>query len=149
MNLSVSPYENPCLARLTGSALRPGGLELTGAALAKLPLAPGSALLDVGCGPGETLALFARSGHRAYGLDPSRAFVRQAAARGRVLRARAEDLPLTPAVMDAVFCECVLSLTADKRAALAEMRRVLIPGGFLVLADIHSREAVPPEAKSS
>ncbi|MDR1360297.1 MAG: class I SAM-dependent methyltransferase [Deltaproteobacteria bacterium] len=137
----ASPYENPCLARLTGSTLRPGGLALTEAALAGLALAPGAALLDIGCGPGETLALFARSGHRAHGLDPSRAFVRQAAAHGRVFQARAENLPLDPAVMDAVFCECVLSLSLDKKAALAEMRRVLSPGGFLVLADLYSQEA--------
>jgi SAM-dependent methyltransferase len=143
--MPVSPYESPCLARLTGPALRPGGLALTEAALAGLPLPPGASLLDIGCGPGETLALFSRSGHRAYGLDPSGAFVRQAAARGRVFQARAEALPLAPAVMDAVFCECVLSLTLDKKAALAEMRRVLTPGGFLVLSDIHSREAAPQE----
>jgi SAM-dependent methyltransferase len=146
MNLPSSPYENPCLARLTGPALRPGGLALTEAALAKLPLAPGASLLDIGCGPGETLALFARSGHRAYGLDLSRSFVRQAAAHGHVFQARAEALPFAPAVMDAVFCECVLSLTLDKKTALGEMRRILTPGGFLVLADMHTREAAPRRA---
>ncbi|MDR2162313.1 MAG: class I SAM-dependent methyltransferase [Desulfovibrio sp.] len=140
MNAIPSPYEHPCLLRLTGPALRPGGLALTGAALAALHLPPGAALLDVGCGPGATMALFARSGFRAYGLDPSSSLVRQAAGHGHILRARGEALPLASGVMDAVFCECVLSLTSDPKAALAEMRRVLVPGGYLVLADIHARE---------
>lgn len=51
-------------------------------------------------------------------------------------------LPLRGASLDAVLCECVLSLLPDPAAALAEIRRVLRPGGALLLNDLYRREDV-------
>ena len=46
----------------------------------------------------------------------------------------AEQLPLISEAFDLVFCTCVLEYTTDPRAALAEIHRVLKPGGVLLLS---------------
>ena len=52
---------------------------------------------------------------------------------------RAEALPLPPACLDAVFCECVLSAPGNAPAVLAEAARTLKPGGLLAVSDLYLR----------
>lgn len=130
------------LRALTGGPLRPGGLELTRRALEALRLAAGARVLDLGCGCGDTLVLLReQAGLRAMGLDirPDRlAQARKRCTNGLVL-ADAGRLPLADERFDAVFCECALSLCADKARVLAEMGRILNKGGGLALADVYLR----------
>jgi len=143
------PYESGHMRRLLGPALRPGGLALTRQALALCRLPGGARVLDLGCGPGVSLGYLRQTaGCRAVGLDPSPVLLAEAAGLGPVLTGRAEALPFADGCLDAVLCECVLSLTRDKDAALLECARVLTPGGWLIISDVYRKDgpetAAPP-----
>ncbi len=144
------PYESPVMRQSLGCALRPGGLALTRRLLALSGLSPGARVLDAGCGQGASLDLLRReAGCAAVGLDPSSTLLGEAARRGPVLSGIAEALPFADGIFDAVLVECVLSLTADRDLALAECRRVLAPGGLLLLSDMYrkdDRPAIDPAA---
>jgi ubiquinone/menaquinone biosynthesis C-methylase UbiE len=104
--------------------------------------APGAAILDVGCGTGVVARRLARDGaRRVVGLDATPAMLevaRAAASReGRAVEWRegfAEKLPFADAEFDLVACQFALMFFADRAAALAEMARVLRPGGRLALS---------------
>ncbi|MFP4309099.1 MAG: DVU_1556 family methyltransferase [Desulfococcaceae bacterium] len=133
-------YEQPAMRAVTGETARPGGVRLTDRAVAQIGLRPGAPVGDIGCGRGATVRhLRERHGLAAVGIDPSPGMV----AEGKdlpLVRGRAETLPWRDGSLAAVFCECVLSLTADPERALAECRRVLAPGGYLALSDLYRRD---------
>ena len=52
------------------------------------------------------------------------------------LKGEIEDLPLPDASVDAVISNCVINLSTDKPAVLAEMFRVLVPGGRIGITDV-------------
>lgn len=135
--------ERAGVAALTGGLLRPGGLALTGRALALCRLPQRARVLDVGCGLGATVRhLIAEHNLRALGVDRSADLVEYArlgGARWPFVQATAEHLPLPDASLDAVLAECVLSALADPARALAEFTRVLRPGGRLVVTDVYAR----------
>jgi arsenite methyltransferase len=95
--------------------------------------------LDVGCGPGTFAASLARAagpGGLVLGIDISepmlaRAVRAAAGAQVAFLRADAQRLPLRDKSVDAVLSSAMLQLIPDPAAALAEMARVLRPGGRL------------------
>jgi SAM-dependent methyltransferase len=97
---------------------------------------PGRRALDVGCGPGAlTARLVERLGAaRVLAVDPSASFV--AAARRRcpgviVQQAAAEQLPFPDGSVDAALAQLVVHFMADPVAGLAEMARVIRPGGVV------------------
>jgi ubiquinone/menaquinone biosynthesis C-methylase UbiE len=100
------------------------------------------AILDVGCGTGIVARRLARTGAaRVVGLDAAPAMLdvaRAAAAReGLAIEWRhgmAERLPFPDAGFDLVTCQFALMFFADRAGALAEMHRVLRPGGRLLLS---------------
>ena len=95
----------------------------------------GLALLNVGCGTGGFNVAAAGEGAEAWGVDLSAEAARLAAARapGRIVRAPAEALPFPSARFDLVYCYSTLEHVADAPRAVAEMARVLRPGGALYL----------------
>ena len=142
--MAVSPlYESRALRAVTGPTIRPGGLAVTEAAVRFSRLPPGSRVLDLGCGTGATVGyLTDRWELKAVGIDRSARLL----ADGRrdrpdlpLARADAGLIPVASGRLDAVSCECVLSLTADPMAVLRECVRVLRPGGYLILADLYRR----------
>lgn len=107
-------------------------------------VSPRRRLLDLGCGFGDLLYGLRDDFQELHGADPSAEMVAHAsenlAARGvrtayRVVRALAEDLPYEKGYFDAVVTtDTYEHIHVDQRArALAEIRRVLRPGGRLVL----------------
>ena len=152
----VELYEQDELHAVTGGTLRPGGKELTRELLDFCRFAPGSAVLDIGCGPGHSLEMMARNfGLRPTGIDPSPSMLARAgqqAPMAELLEGTASALPCADGLFDGVLCECVLSLTEDMDASLREMHRVLQPEGKLILTDIYckqlSLQARLPELKS-
>lgn len=90
-------------------------------------------VLDAGCGSGRTLDDLARYG-RATGVDLSPVATQATRARGHEVRiARLESLPFRDGRFDLVTCLDVLEHTPDDRRSLAELRRVTVSGGTLVL----------------
>jgi arsenite methyltransferase len=139
-------YEDPAVREALGDVLRPGGLALTDEALTRCALPPGARVLDVGSGAGITAThLIVRHGLSAIGLDASAVLLESGRRRNPglpLVRARGERLPIGDGVLDAVLAECSLSVIADADAALAEFRRVLKPGGWLILTDLYLRNPV-------
>lgn len=99
--------------------------------------ADASRILDVACGDGHLLALLAGTHPHAAlaGVDMSAAELAAAAhrlgPRATLHRARAQALPLPDGAFDAVTCHMALMLMDDSPRVLAELRRVLRPGGTL------------------
>src|SRR6516225_9774510 len=115
--------------------------------IAVAELHEGERVLDLGSGGGIDVLLSARrvgpTGF-AYGVDMTDdmlALARQNAARAgaenaEFLKGEIEALPLPDAAVDVVISNCVINLSTDKPAVLAEMFRVLVPGGRIGITDV-------------
>jgi SAM-dependent methyltransferase len=115
--------------------------------LAVADLHEGERVLDLGSGGGIDVLLSARrvgpSGF-AYGVDMTddmltlaRANAAKAGATNvEFLRGEIEAVPLPDAAVDVVISNCVINLSTDKPAVLAEMFRVLVPGGRIGITDV-------------
>ncbi|MGE5186057.1 MAG: class I SAM-dependent methyltransferase [Acidobacteriota bacterium] len=131
------PFEGAS-ARRYARAERPAFGDLDDRLLdAIAPLLAGArTLLDVGCGP-QTFAARAVARHpdlSVIALDPSRDFARRGAA--SVLRAAAEALPLATGSIDVATCVSSIRHVRDRARALGELRRVVRPGGRLVIVEL-------------
>jgi arsenite methyltransferase len=112
--------------------------------LAALDLQPGERVLDVGVGPGLLacdMAAAVGEGGRVAGIDPSASMLEMARRRcaGQPWTdfrpGEAAKLPFDDGSFDAVVSTQVYEYVADIGAALAEARRVLRPGGRLLVLD--------------
>ena len=110
---------------------------------------PGALILDAACGHGRHAVPLARAGHNVVGLDSSRILLAAArrAARGarrpRFVCGSYTMLPFEPGSFDAVLClGTALGYLGDEgdRAVLREFRRVLAPGGRLLIETLHRGE---------
>jgi 2-polyprenyl-3-methyl-5-hydroxy-6-metoxy-1,4-benzoquinol methylase len=94
----------------------------------------GGPVLDVGCGTGAITWKLADSGLTVAGLDLSETFLKRASARG--LHAAAGDahaLPFRPGVFGAVIALDTIEHLFMPRVFMAEVRRVMAPGGIFIL----------------
>jgi len=96
------------------------------------------------------------SGGRAIGIDMTEA-MRERARRGAAARGLAQvdvregeatALPVESETVDVVISNGVLNLVPEKRAAFAEIRRILKPGGRVQIADIVLGVELPEDARS-
>jgi 2-polyprenyl-6-hydroxyphenyl methylase/3-demethylubiquinone-9 3-methyltransferase len=106
------------------------------AALEKAGVDSRSRVLDVGSGGGFLTANLSDAGYDVIGIDPSIASIREAKdhVRANFLVAAGESLPFTDHSIDAVTCSEVLEHVEDPDAVVAEISRVLRPGGLLVFS---------------
>jgi len=107
----------------------------------------GERVLDLGSGGGIDVLLSARrvgpTGF-AYGVDMTDEMLALAEANKakagvtnvEFRKGTIEDVPLPDAAVDVVISNCVINLSSDKSAVLAEMFRVLVPGGRIGISDV-------------
>ncbi len=102
------------------------------------PFEPGDAVLEVGCGFGQYLAAAGERVEHVAGVDLALPFLiltrKRLGGRGLLAAAEAERLPFREASFAAVLAADVIEHLADQGQALAEMGRVLKPGGPLFLS---------------
>jgi ubiquinone/menaquinone biosynthesis C-methylase UbiE len=92
----------------------------------------------------------------AFGLDMTdemlalaRRNAEEAGARNAIfLRGTIENVPLPSASVDVVISNCVINLSTDKAAALAEIARVLKPGGRVGVSDVVAEDRLSPAERA-
>jgi arsenite methyltransferase len=128
--------------------------------IAVADLHEGERVLDLGSGGGIDVLLSARrvgpSGF-VYGVDMTdemlalaRANAAKAgAANVEFLKGEIEDVPLPDGAVDVVISNCVINLSTDKPAVLAEMFRVLAPAGRIGIADVVAEDHMSPADRAA
>ncbi|MDO4275391.1 MAG: class I SAM-dependent methyltransferase [Eubacteriales bacterium] len=101
---------------------------------------PAEKILDLGCGNGNVIALLKeRKKARYYGVDISEEMVKEAQKRlgetAAVMVGDAENLPFDNDFFDLIICNASFHHYPDHQKAVEEMKRVLRPGGTIILGD--------------
>lgn len=125
-------YASSVFQSIAGGTWRPGGTALTRHGLEMCALAPGSDILDIGCGTGASLALAREFGLHGTGLDRECSLTEPFP----FVQADAQNPPFSDASFDGILCECVLSLLPDAGQALRRFSAILRPEGRLLLSDL-------------
>src|SRR5947199_6545096 len=111
-----------------------GRRRIIRAELNRLPLLRPACVLDAGCGSGRTLQELVDYGEvSGIELNADAAAIARARGLGEVREGRLEELPWDDATFDLVTCLDVIEHVPDDAAALAEIRRVCRPGGWLLV----------------
>ncbi|GMV38411.1 MAG: hypothetical protein AMXMBFR64_01270 [Myxococcales bacterium] len=106
------------------------------------PYVRGKSVLEAGCGTGLILERLKPLARSLVGVDLSHGMLRRARERGhQVVQASLLELPFPDATFDTVCSFKVLAHVEDARAALAELSRVVKPGGHLVL-EYYNRQSL-------
>jgi malonyl-CoA O-methyltransferase len=117
--------------------------------LALLPDVAGKTALDLACGTGRYLQILrAHGAARIMGIDLSPEMLRQARGLAPLARADLRALPVADARFDVVTSGLAIGHVADLAAAVAEMARVLRPGGALLYSDFHPSARLAGHARS-
>jgi arsenite methyltransferase len=123
-------------------------------------LQPGQTVLDLGSGAGLDCFLAARkvgdTGH-VIGVDMTPEMLERARASASRMglpnvefrQGLLEELPVDDESMDVVISNCVINLAPDKAKVMAEVQRVLRPGGQVAVSDIVTDGPLPQEIKNS
>ena len=139
-------YELEPVRLLLGDTLHPGGLALTYRLAKLIDIRPDDLVLDVASGRGASALAVARSFHcDVVGVDlglkataEATRVARESGSVGQVsfVCGDGENFPLRAECFDAALCECSMSLFPDKWRGMAEVARLLKPGGRLGVSDV-------------
>jgi arsenite methyltransferase len=122
-------------------------------------LREGEIVLDLGSGGGIDVILSAKrvgASGTAYGLDMTEEMLALAQKNAReadvsnvhFLKGVIEQIPLPANSVDVVISNCVINLSTDKAAVLAEIGRVLKPGGRIGISDIVAEDHLTPDERA-
>lgn len=132
-----------CLGELS---LHCGGIRNTSELLYMARANGSNSILEIGCGTGASTQAMLQTGYEVVVVEPSRRMVaamtrnclRHAGKVPECYNISAEDLsPIESNRFDIVLLECVFGFVHNKAAAVAEMHRVLKPGGVIAVTDFH------------
>jgi len=148
-------FWRPFGARLLMGLTGPGTEEEHRMALSMLSIDPGDRVLDVACGPGNFSRDFARVAGEGLvvGIDASASMLEVAVRETEgdnvaYIRGDAGALPFRAGSFDAVCCFAALYLIEEPTRALAEIVRVLAPGGRVALLTSCNRGPLPADVTS-
>lgn len=130
----------PDLYELENRAMDPDGLVL--ATMRSLAPWHGKTLVDLGCGSGYWLPIYASEAGAVIGVEPDQGLLGMAAQRDQravVVPGSAEHMPLRDDSVDVVHARFAYFWPPGCEAGLAETLRVLKPGGALVVIDNDQR----------
>ena len=143
-------FWRPLGGRLLMGLTGPGTGEEHRMALSMLSIEPGDRVLDVACGPGNFSRDFGRAAGDGLvvGIDASASMLDVAVrdtdgANVAYIRGDASALPFRDGSFDAVCCFAALYLIEEPMAALAEIVRMLAPGGRVALLTSCNRGPLP------
>ena len=122
-------------------------------------LREGETVLDLGSGGGIDVILSAKRvgpTGTAFGLDMTDEMLALAQQNARdaevtnvhFLKGYIEQIPLPAESVDVVISNCVINLSVDKAAVLAEIGRVLRPGGRIGISDVVAEDELTPAARA-
>jgi len=137
-------YEQDWVRILADDIFHPGGEDLSRRTIAAMDLPANATVADLGCGTGTTALMLARDfSLQVTGVDLSATSIERAVERTetnnaavRFIHGDAQKLPFEENEFDGILAECSFSLFTDQEAVLAEIRRVLKPGGRLAITDM-------------
>jgi arsenite methyltransferase len=120
----------------------------------------GETVLDLGSGGGIDVILSAKrvgASGVAYGLDMTDEMLALAQRNARdagvtnvhFLKGVIEQIPLPAGSVDVVISNCVINLSGDKAAVLAEIARVLRPGGRVGVSDVVAEDHLTPDDRAA
>lgn len=96
--------------------------------------------LDAACGTGRHASFLASRGHEVVGIDQTEAMLERARVRvpeGSFRQGNLEALDFENGSFDLVVCALALTHVPDPTEAIAELGRVVRPGGRVVISDVH------------
>ena len=98
-------------------------------------------VVDVACGTGRWMRHFHKTGAVVTGVDSCREMLMQAARHGalrnRLILGDAQNIPLADEVADLVICSFAASYAGDLGGLMRETARITVPGGYVVMSDMH------------
>lgn len=121
-----------------------------------MDISPGDVILDLGCGAGLDVYLYAKATGekgKVYGVDISYEMITKAEKNMALMSiqntkfswAAADKIPLPDKSIDLITANGIYNLSPDKTAIMKEVLRLLKPGGRTIFAEIVLKEALPKE----
>ncbi|MFV0361882.1 MAG: radical SAM (seleno)protein TrsS [Suipraeoptans sp.] len=134
----IANKDNRCraLRELTGGTMRPGGLTLTEELVTECNLMPGDFLLDIGSGAGESVEyLHSRLELNVMGIDSD-----AVSEKPFIYKMDASKIDFEDSKFNMILSECNFShLIENNEGVVAEIKRVLKPGGYIGISDMYLR----------